>query len=124
VAGGRYPETELPIVAELPEHHERFAELREDYLLQFGYNTARAYWGDLNDLLYWALERDKDVLQLTDRDIRQYLTLLRRRKYSPNTLRRRVTSIRAFYKHAEECGEQVNISDLQVAWKRRRGTSA
>jgi site-specific recombinase XerD len=105
VPADRYPENHLPITAELPERHKRFAELREDYLLQFDYNTARAYWGDLNDLLYWSLQRNKDVLLLTERDIRQYLALLRRRKYSPNTIRRRMTSFRAFYALVVASGE-------------------
>ncbi len=67
-------------------------------MLNYGYNTARAYWGDLDDLLLWALERDKDVLQLTSADITRYLALLKRRRYSPNTVRRRKTAFRGFYR--------------------------
>jgi site-specific recombinase XerD len=95
--GLRYPEDQSPFRAELPERDRRFAELREEYLLNYGYNTARAYWGDLDDLLLWAVERDKDVLSLTSEDIKRYLTRMKRRKYSPNTIRRRRTAFRGFY---------------------------
>lgn len=94
----RYPEGGSPFRGEQPERHRRFAELREEFLLNYGYNTARAYWGDLDDLLLWALERDKDVLQLTSADITRYLALLKRRRYSPNTVRRRKTAFRGFYR--------------------------
>ncbi len=83
----------------MPERDRRFAELREEYLLNYGRNTARAYWVDLDDLLIWA-ERDKDVLRLTSEDIKRYLTRMKRRKYSPNTIRRRKTAFRGFYRLA------------------------
>ncbi len=66
-------------------------------LLDYGYNTARAYWSDLDDICLWALERAKDPLNLTANDIKQYIALLRRRKYSENTVRRRMTALRKLY---------------------------
>jgi len=48
-------------------------------------------------VFWWAKRRNKDVLALTDKDVRQYVALLRRRKYSENTIRRRVTSLRKLY---------------------------
>lgn len=72
----------------------RFFDLREDILLDYGYQTARAYWADLQDIFEWAVERDKDVLALTDRDLRQYCALLRRRKYSESIIRRRMVTWR------------------------------
>lgn len=90
----RYPESEMPVAGELPERWRRFAELREDYLLNYGYNTARAYWGDLQHLAEWADERGLDVLALMERDIKQYVALLRRRNYSESTIRRRLTTFR------------------------------
>ncbi|SDM76889.1 Phage integrase, N-terminal SAM-like domain [Actinomyces ruminicola] len=71
---------------------QRFFELREDILLDYGYHTARAYWADLQDIFEWAIQRDKDVLNLTERDLTQYRALLRRRKYSENTIRRRMVT--------------------------------
>lgn len=87
----------MPIVAELEVRYRRFSELREEVLLDYGYNTARAYWSDLDDVCIWAMGRDKDVLALSVKEIRQYVALLRRRKYSENTIRRRVTSLRKLY---------------------------
>lgn len=89
-----YPDKSMPFARTIPEQYERFAQIREDICLDYGYNTARAYWGDLDDLFYWAVERNKDPLNLNDKDITQYIALLRRRKYSENTIRRRKVVIR------------------------------
>lgn len=98
-----YPDYLLPIAGShghrsaeeaAPERNERLCAIREDALLGYGYNTARAYWGDLDDLFFWAESRDKDVLDLSERDFRQYRALLRRRKYSESTVRRRATAYR------------------------------
>ncbi len=94
----RYPENLKQFMPEVPPQWQRFAELREDLLLDYCYNTARAYWGDLEHVFDWCLEHEKDIFALSEKDIRQYLTLLRRRKYSESTLRRRVTVLRAFYR--------------------------
>ena len=79
---------------DIPESWQRFLDLREQLLLDYGYNTARAYWGDLQDWFEWAIERDKDVLSLTEQDQKQYYALLRRRQYSESTIRRRGTALR------------------------------
>lgn len=102
----RYPENEHEIIGvsgpsnwrhgladELP-WWERFADVRENILLDYGYNTARAYWGDLEDLAMWCARRGFDPFELTDVQVRQYFALLRRRGYSESTIRRRQTSMR------------------------------
>ena len=73
----------------IPDRWQRFFDLREDLLLGYGYNTARAYWSDLQDWFEWATARDRDVLNLTAKDRTQYIALLRRRGYSESTIRRR-----------------------------------
>lgn len=88
----------MPFAEQLPEQDQRFADLREELLLGYGYNTARAYWSDLEHIHDWALERGKDALALTEQDLRQYCALLRRRKYGESTVRRRVTALRALYR--------------------------
>jgi site-specific recombinase XerD len=93
----RYPDYMMPIASSLPERQLLFAELREEMLVNYGYQTARAYRADIEDIHDWAAARGLDALALTEPEIRRYLTLLRRRKYSENTLRRRVTSLRALY---------------------------
>jgi site-specific recombinase XerD len=95
--GQYYPEYLLPVVGQMPVADARFAQLREKILLAYGRNTARAYWGDLDDVFWWARQRSKDILSLSEKDIRQYVALLRRRKYSENTIRRRVTTLRKLY---------------------------
>ena len=105
----RYPENLLPIAGQLPETYVRFAERCEEYLIGYGYHTARAYWGDLQDLYRWASERGKDVLNLTPRDFTQYMALHRRRDYSENTIRRKITAVRGLYELLESQRHQVNL---------------
>lgn len=85
----RYPDNGMEFAPDIPERWREFADRREALLLDYGYNTARAYWADLQDWFEWAVAHDKDVLALTERDKKQYIALLRRRKYSENTIRRR-----------------------------------
>lgn len=96
VASTRYPENKSPLRAELEERYERFAQLREDFLLDYGYNTARAYWGDLEHLNDWCMERGLDILVLEEKDLKKYLAWMKRRGYSPSTVRRRRTAWRRF----------------------------
>lgn len=102
----RYPDYLMDFPPDLsPEQArrwQRFFDLREDILLDYGYQTARAYWGDLQDIFEWAVERDKDVLALTGRDLRQYRALLRRRKYSEATIRRRMVAWRKMEERMKE----------------------
>lgn len=90
----RYPEHRSMFIRELPERDRRFAEAREAYLIGFGYNTARAYWGDLEHLYDWCDHRGFDIWTLTQAQFRQYQALLRRRKYSESSIRRRRTAYR------------------------------
>lgn len=59
----RYPDYLMDFAPDLsPEqvqHWRRFFDLREDILLDYGYQTARAYWTDLQDIFEWAVARDK-----------------------------------------------------------------
>lgn len=102
----RYPDYLMDFPPDLPpeqvQHWQRFFNLREDILLDYGYQTARAYWTDLQDIFEWAVARDKDVLALTDRDLRQYCALLRRRKYSEATIRRRMVAWRKMEEKMKE----------------------
>jgi site-specific recombinase XerD len=92
----RYPEDHSTFIRELPERDRRFAEAREDYLMNYRYNTARAYWGDLEHLYDWCESKELDIFALTEQQFRQYQALLRRRKYSESTIRRRRTAWRGF----------------------------
>lgn len=95
----------VPKYAEpIHENWQRFFDLREALLLDYGYNTARAYWADLQDLFEWAVARHKDVLALTKEDMKQYFALLRRRKYSESTVRRRGVAARKLQALMEDTG--------------------
>ena len=102
----RYPDYLMDFPPDLPPEQarrwQRFFDLREDILLDYGYQTARAYWTDLQDIFEWAVERDKDILALTGRDLRQYCALLRRRKYSEATIRRRMVAWRKMEEKMKE----------------------
>lgn len=90
----RYPENLMEYAPVIPERWQKFADRREALLLDYGYYTARAYWADLQDWYEWAVERNKDILDLTEQDKKQYAALLRRRKYSEHTVRRRLVALR------------------------------
>lgn len=94
MTGERYPDNRMEFAPVIPERWQEFADRREALLLGYGYNTARAYWADLQDWFEWAVERDKDVLALTEKDKKQYVALLRRRQYSEHTIRRRLVALR------------------------------
>ncbi len=89
----------MPIAGSLPDRRKRFNELRDDFLLGYTHNTARAYWSDLEQIADWADERSKDVLRLTEQNLKQYAALLRRRKYSDSTVRRRLLVYRMFQRN-------------------------
>lgn len=93
----RYPDNKMMFPVSIPEQWELFADLREELLLNYEYNTARAYWGDLQDCFEWTVKRELNIFKLNEKDIRQYVGLLRRRKYSESTIRRRITTLRLFY---------------------------
>ena len=80
--------------AQLDDAYPEFAVARERFLRDYCYNTARAYWSDLDDVLWWAHERGKDPLALTEDDFKAYLRLLKRRGYAASTVRRRGTAFR------------------------------
>jgi site-specific recombinase XerD len=113
-----YPDHLLPVIAARQVDYGQFAEIRESVLLNYGQNTARAYWGDLDDVFWWAQAREKDVQELSVKDVRQYIALLRRRKYSESTIRRRVTALRKFYD--ELVGRGMNESNPAAAVVIRR----
>jgi hypothetical protein len=91
-----YPTNLMPIAGSLPDRRKRFNELRDDFLLGYMHNTARAYWSDLEQIADWAEERGKEVLGLTEPDLKQHAALLRRRRYSDSTIRRHLLVYRLF----------------------------
>jgi Phage integrase, N-terminal SAM-like domain len=92
----RYPDYLMPIAGLLSPADEQFADLREELLLGYNYPTARAYRADLDDIYLWATRRGFNVREVTNGQLRQYVALLRRRRYSQSTIRRRLTAFNAF----------------------------
>src|SRR5664280_2690868 len=115
IMSDRYPEDQFPIRGQLPESDSVFAALREDFLVGFRPNTARAYWADLEHLADWQAERGSTVLALTNDGLFRYLRSLTVAGYSESTIRRRVTCIRAFARHASTVGSSLAIDVDQVA---------
>jgi site-specific recombinase XerD len=93
----RYLRTRDQDRAGVGRDHQRYAALRDEYVVNLGYNTARAYAGDLNQLFDWALARGTDVLDLTSREITLYVESLLDHHYSANTVARKRTALRGFY---------------------------
>ncbi|MGX7681591.1 site-specific integrase [Jatrophihabitans sp. DSM 45814] len=96
-----YPEYLGPIVSEIAGRADSFDLLREQALEGQRYNTARAYWGDLEHWRDWC-EREcmTDPFGATTQSIVAYLNELSELAYSPNTRARRLTALRAFYRAA------------------------
>lgn len=105
----RYPENLSPLRAELVERYERFAELREGFLVDYGYNTARAYWGDLEHLQDWCLDQGLDVLELSGRHFADYLISMEARRYSASTIRRRQSTYVLFRRHTQATKDQGSL---------------
>ena len=62
---GFYPENLLPLIKDEPQPpYEAFAELREQVLVDYRYNTARAYWADLDDVYMWSVRPDLGQFRL------------------------------------------------------------
>lgn len=120
--GSYYPEDQSPFRAKLAVRYERFAELREAVLLDYGFHTAVAYWVDLDDLMRWCFANDVDVLNPQPADAARYLDELRERRYSPNTIARRLTAMRRFYNHLVEDGELTRSPVADLHEPRRRAS--
>jgi site-specific recombinase XerD len=102
MTGLRYLATRSRSRADLGRQHQRFAALRDEFIVNLKYNTARAYASDLDHLFNWAAARGKDVLTLSPRDLEIYLNGLIQRPYTSNTIVRKRTALRGFYDLAME----------------------
>ncbi|PTL73211.1 hypothetical protein C1I63_10365 [Rathayibacter caricis DSM 15933] len=116
----RYPDNQMPFAPTIPTRWQEFVDRREALLLGYGYNTARAYWADLQDWFEWAVSRDKDVLALTEQDKTQYIALLRRRRYSEHTVRRRRVVLSLLLRHGPDPSDSI-LDDDQDRERRRDG---
>jgi site-specific recombinase XerD len=118
VTGRRYLETRSGARSALRPPDQRYAALRDEFVVGFGYHTARAYAGDLDHLFGWAAASELDIVGLTVRDIKRYVASLHSQKYSPNTLIRKRTALRGFYALAAEM--QARTASPMTGWPWRR----
>jgi len=112
-----------PEASSLPLAHpaldERFEELSAGFLHGFSHHTARAYRGDLRHLQAWLSASGQNFFQLNDLLLFRYLLMLARLSFSPSTIRRRATCLRAFVAYACEHGEILPL-DVGTAAERVR----
>lgn len=116
-----YPNHLGLILSEETREADEFDLIREQMLLPYGYNTARAYWGDLEHWRDWCVEQEPPVgpLRPSTADIGRYLDDMGITGYSPNTRARRLTALRRLLSHRTD-GNPTE----QVAAIKRRSTNA
>jgi site-specific recombinase XerD len=119
VTGQRYLTTRTSAPAALPLHDERYAAIRDEFVVRFKYHTARAYAADLDHLRQWAATSRLDVIALETPDIERYVAVLAQQRYSPNTLRRKRTAIRGFYSLATRAAARSGSPMGGWPWQRR-----
>jgi site-specific recombinase XerD len=115
----RYLDTRSLIRSDLEPRDQRYAALRDEFVVAFGYHTARAYAGDLDHLFGWAATAKLDVLDLTDNDIERYVAALRSQNYTANTLIRKRTALRGFYSLATQVAARTESPMSGWPWRRR-----
>lgn len=98
-----YPEHLLPVIREMGGDADQFDLSRERFLLNFGRNTARAYWGDLEHWRDWCAQQGAGVDPLSGEttDIERYVADLDLQGYARSTKRRRNSVLRRFRDFAE-----------------------
>jgi site-specific recombinase XerD len=97
VTGLRYLNSRALSRSDLSPRDQRYAALRDEFVVGFRYQTARAYAADLDHLFGWAKAAALDVVALNGGDIERYVQELYSQKYSANTMVRKRTALRGFY---------------------------
>ncbi|GAA6113129.1 MAG: tyrosine recombinase XerC [Apilactobacillus sp.] len=72
-----------------------------DYLLderQYSNNTVLAYKSDILDFKESLADENRSLHQADDLDVSNYLTILKKKNESRNTIIRKISSLRSFYK--------------------------
>lgn len=103
-----HPQYQHEFMRELPGDADEFDLIRERVLEGYGYNTARAYWGDLEHWRDWCHVQVPAVapLQPATRDIEAYLDGMAVAGYSPNTRARRLTALRVLFNAVQRSGSK------------------
>jgi site-specific recombinase XerD len=119
VTGQRYLNSRALARSDLGPSDQRYAALRDEYVIGFRYQTARAYAADLDHLFGWATAAELDVVGLTVADIQRYVVELNEQKYSTNTMVRKRTALRGFYSLAADSKARADTPMTGWPWRRR-----
>ncbi len=117
-----YPNYRGMIIGEDIREADEFDLLREQLLEGYGYNTARAYWGDLEHWRDWCEDQDSPFhpFDSTTEQIDAYLKQMAVDGYSPNTRARRLTAIRTMCEQAVRAALIDGNPTLSVGTVKRR----
>jgi site-specific recombinase XerC len=124
VTGLRYLSSRGSDGSDLALDDQRFAALRDEFVVGFRYHTARAYAADLDHLFGWAKSADLDVVDLTVADIERYVAALTSQRYSANTMVRKRTALRGFYALAAHAHARASSPMSGWPWRRRSSPAA
>jgi hypothetical protein len=93
-----YPNYQGDVVRAIPGEADDFDLLREQLVLGYCYQTARAYWTDLEQWRDWCLEQNPEVdaLAVEPHAVKRYLDALHVAGYADTTRARRRSILRRF----------------------------
>ncbi len=92
----RYPEHLMFFGGSHVPVDPEFARRREEFLLDFAYSTARAYWADLQSFYEWCAADSLDWSSVGILELDGWSDCLNSDGYSAGAVRRRVSVARRF----------------------------
>jgi len=75
------------------------------------HNTKKAYNSDIKLMLYWFDNKNIDLIKATEDDFRKLFSFFKNKNYSQNSLSRKLSSMKQFYKTLKE-EEYIDINPL------------
>ena len=75
------------------------------------YNTKKAYKSDIKLMLYWFDNHNIDLIKATEDDFRKLFSFFKNKNYSQNSLSRKLSSMKQFYKTLKE-EEYIDVNPL------------
>lgn len=97
------------LAGELEERFLSFLELARRY----SKNTVDAYRTDLDGFIEWLSNNDINLLEITHKQMRTYMGFLNAQGYSKNSINRKLSSAKSFYKWLVS-DEDIKASPLSV----------
>ena len=75
------------------------------------HNTKKAYKSDIKLMLYWLDNKNIDLIKATEDDFRKLFSFFKNKNYSQNSLSRKLSSMKQFYKSLKE-EEYIDVNPL------------